>query len=167
MTYVIIFLLIYVIINMNEEDYKMFDKLQKDMVESLKNGNKDRLTIIRGLKAELMKEKIDKKKEINNDLIIEVASRQIKQLNESIKGFEKGNRSDLVEKALKEIEVLKEYLPEALTEEEVDKIINEAFNRLKPESMKDMGKVMSDVTPKLKGRFDMSIVSTKIRNKLA
>ena len=145
----------------------MEDKLQKDMVEALKSGEKERLTVLRGLKASIMKEKIDKKKEINDELIIDCASREIKSLNESIEEFKKGNREDLVSKAEFEISVLKEFLPEQLSEEEVDKIIDDAFNKINPSSMKDMGSVMKEVTPKVKGRFDMSIVSSKIKSRLS
>lgn len=145
----------------------MEDKLQKDMVEALKSGEKERLTVLRGLKASIMKEKIDKKKEINDELIIDCASREIKSLNESIEEFKKGNREDLVSKAEFEISVLKEFLPEQLSEEEVDKIIDDAFNKINPSSMKDMGSVMKEVTPKVKGHFDMSIVSSKIKSRLS
>ncbi len=144
----------------------MFDELQKEMVKALKAGEKERLTVLRGLKADLMKEKIDKKKEINDELVIDVASRSIKSLNESIEEFKKGNRNDLVEKAEFEKGVLSEFLPEQLSEEEVDKIIDDAFKKINPTSMKDMGSIMKEVSPKLKGRFDMSLVSSKIKSKL-
>ncbi len=144
----------------------MFDELQKEMVKALKAGEKERLTVLRGLKADLMKEKIDKKKEINDELVIDVASRSIKSLNESIEEFKKGNRNDLAEKAEFEKGVLSEFLPEQLSEEEVDKIIDDAFKKINPTSMKDMGSIMKEVSPKLKGRFDMSLVSSKIKGKL-
>ncbi len=144
----------------------MVEKLDKDMIEAMKSGQKERLTIIRGVKGDLKKQQIDNKKEINDELLIEVVSHQIKSLKDSIVEFEKGNRSDLVEKANFEISVLKEYLPEELTEEEVDKIIDDAFELVKPESMKDMGNIMKEVKPKVNGRFDMSKVSSKIRERL-
>lgn len=144
----------------------MLEKLKQDMIESMKNKDKERLSVIRGIKAATDKEHIDKKREINDELIIEVVSHQVKLLNDSIKEFKKGNRDDLVEKAKNELNVLKEYLPEPLSEDEVNKIIENIFEKIKPESMRDMGKVMSEVTPLVKGRFDMSEVSNKIKNKL-
>ena len=144
----------------------MLEKLKQDMIESMKNKNKERLSVIRGIKAATDKEHIDKKREINDELIIEVVSHQVKLLNDSIEEFKKGNRDDLVEKAKNELNVLKEYLPEPLSEDEVNKIIENIFEKIKPESMRDMGKVMSEVTPLVKGRFDMSEVSNKIKNKL-
>ena len=144
----------------------MLEKLKQDMIESMKNKDKERLSVIRGIKAATDKEHIDKKREITDELIIEVVSHQVKLLNDSIEEFKKGNRDDLVEKAKNELNVLKEYLPEPLSEDEVNKIIENIFEKIKPESMRDMGKVMSEVTPLVKVRFDMSEVSNKIKNKL-
>lgn len=144
----------------------MLDKLKRDMITAMKEQDKEKLTTIRQIKAEVDKEHIDKNKEINDELVIEVAAHQVKLLNDSIKEFEKGKREDLIDKAKKELEIIKGYLPSPLTENEVDQILEEAFQKLKPESMRDMGKVMKEVTPKVKGRFDMSLISTKIKNKL-
>ncbi len=145
----------------------MLEKLKKDMIVAMKEKDKERLTTIRQIKASADKEHIDKKREINDDLIIEVASKQVKLLNDSIKEFEKGNREDLIEKARKELEIIREYLPEPITEDDVDQILEEAFQKLKPESMRDMGMVMNEVTPKVKGRYDMSKISAKIKSKLS
>ena len=144
----------------------MVEKLKQDMVEAMKAKDKERLTTIRMIKGDLDKEHIDKKREINDDLLIEVVNRGIKQRKDSIAEFEKGGRNDLIEKTQAEIEILQSYLPEQLSMEEVEKIIEEAFESVKPESMKDMGRIMKEVTPKLKGKADMSMVSTKIRTKL-
>ncbi|MBR4619132.1 MAG: GatB/YqeY domain-containing protein [Bacilli bacterium] len=137
-----------------------------DIKEAMKSQDKETLSVLRMAKGSLDKERIDKKREVNDDLLTEVIAREIKTRNESIKEFEKGNRNDLVEKTTKEVEILKKYLPEQLTEEEVDKIIDDIFNEVNPTSMKDMGKVMGLVTPKVKGRFDMSKISSKIKEKL-
>ena len=118
----------------------MVEKLDKDMIEAMKSKDKDRLVVIRMVKAALKQEQIDHKKEINDDLLIDVINKQIKMRKDSIIEFEKGNRTDLVEKTQKEINVLMAYLPEQLSTEEVEKIINEIFEEVKPESQKDMGK---------------------------
>ena len=143
----------------------MYEQIKDDMIESMKNKEKERLTVIRGIKAAVDKEHIDKKKEINDDLVIDVISHQVKLLKDSIKEFEKGNRSDLIEKADFELSTLKKYLPEALTEDEIEKILDNIFDELNPEGIKDMGKVMKEVTP-LKGRFDMSKISAIIKSRL-
>ena len=133
----------------------MVEKLDKDMIEAMKSKDKDRLVVIRMVKAALKQEQIDHKKEINDDLLIDVINKQIKMRKDSIIEFEKGNRTDLVEKTQKEINVLMAYLPEQLSTEEVEKIINEIFEEVKPESQKDMGKVMKEAQAKLKGKADM------------
>ena len=144
----------------------MVETLDKDMIEAMKSKDKDRLVVIRMVKAALKQEQIDHKKEINDDLLIDVINKQIKMRKDSIIEFEKGNRTDLVEKTQKEINVLMAYLPEQLSTEEVEKIINEIFEEVKPESQKDMGKVMKEAQAKLKGKADMKEVSTIIREKL-
>ena len=107
----------------------MLEKLKQDMIESMKIKDKERLSVIRGIKAATDKEHIDKKREITDELIIEVVSHQVKLLNDSIEEFKKGNRDDLVEKAKNELNVLKEYLPEPLSEDEVNKIIENIFEK--------------------------------------
>ena len=144
----------------------MVDKLNKDMIEAMKAGEKERLTVIRMVKAALKQEEIDHKKEVNDDLLIDVVNKQIKMRKDSITEFEKGGRQDLIDATQKEIDILMAYLPEQLSHEEVVKIIDEIFEEVKPESMKDMGKVMGPAQSKLKGRADMKEVSEIIRGKL-
>lgn len=144
----------------------MVEQLEKDMIEAMKAKDMFRLTVIRMVKGALKQEQIDHKKEINDELLIDVVNKQIKMRKDSITEFEKGNRQDLVEKTQSEIDILLAYLPEQLSQEEVEKIINEIFEEVKPEGMKDMGKVMGLAQGKLKGKADMKEVSTLIRNKL-
>ena len=92
--------------------------------------------------------------------------KQIKLRKDSISEFEKALRQDLVEQNLKEIEVLKKYMPEQLSEEEINDIINEVFANVKPSSMKDMGMIMKEISPKIKGRADMGYVNGIIKAKL-
>ena len=144
----------------------MVEKLNKDMIEAMKNGEKERLTVIRMVKAALKQEEIDHKKEVNDELLIDVVNKQIKMRKDSISEFEKGNRQDLIEKTQSEIDILMAYLPEQLSKEEVEKIIDEIFAEVKPEGPKDMGKVMGPAQAKLKGKADMKEVSTIIRERL-
>ena len=144
----------------------MVEQLEKDMIEAMKAKDMFRLTVIRMVKGALKQEQIDHKKEINDDLLIDVVNKQIKMRKDSITEFEKGNRQDLVEQTQKEIDILLKYLPEQLSTEEVEKIINDIFDEVKPEGMKDMGKVMGLAQAQLKGKADMKEVSTIIRNKL-
>jgi len=144
----------------------MVEQLNKDMIEAMKAGEKEKLTVIRMVKAALKQEEIDHKKEVNDDLLIDVVNKQIKMRKDSITEFEKGGRQDLIDATQSEIDILMKYLPEQLSREEVVKIIDEIFEEVKPESMKDMGKVMGPAQAKLKGKADMKEVSTIIREKL-
>lgn len=144
----------------------MVEQLQKDMVEAMKNHEKERLTVIRMIKGAMAQERIDHKREENDELLIDVVNKQIKMRKDSIVEFEKGGRQDLVDKTQAEIDVLMNYLPEQLSEEEVLKIIDEIFAEVKPEGPKDMGKVMGPAQAKLKGRADMKEVSSIIRSRL-
>ena len=144
----------------------MVEQLDKDMIEAMKAKDKDRLTVIRMVKAALKQEQIDHKKEINDELLVDVVNKQIKMRKDSIAEFEKGGREDLIQKTQEEIDVLMKYLPEQLSKDEVEKIINDLFDELKPEGQKDMGKVMKEAQAKLKGKTDMKEVSSIIREKL-
>lgn len=144
----------------------MVEKLDKDMIEAMKSKDKDKLTVIRMVKASLKQEQIDHKKEINDDLLIDVVNKQIKMRKDSITEFEKAGRTDLIEKTKSEIDVLMKYLPEQLSNEEVNKVIDDIFAEINPTGQKDMGKVMQQATAKLKGKADMKEVSTIIRERL-
>ncbi len=141
-------------------------ELDREIIEAMKAKDSIRLATLRGVKGAMKLQSIDHKKEINDELLIDVVSKEIKTRNESIKEFEKGNRQDLIDKTEAEINILSKYLPEQLSEKEITDIINQVFEEVKPTSIKDMGKVMSAVTPKVKGKADMGIVSSIIKNKL-
>lgn len=145
----------------------MLEKFQQDMIKAMKEKNKEELSVLRMAKGAMDKIRIDQKKEVDDQLLIEVIAKEIKSRNDSIAEFKKGGREDLVSKTENEINILKRYLPEQLSKEEVDKIIDEAFVELAPQGMKDMGKVMSMVSPKVKGCFDMGVVSSKIKSRLS
>lgn len=136
------------------------------MIEAMKNKDKEKLTVIRMVKAALDKERIDKKAEVNDDLLIDVVNKQVKMRNDSLEEFKKANRADLIKQTEEELEILKDYLPEQLSEEEVIAIIEEVINEVNAETIKDMGKVMKEVTPKVKGKADMKHVSEIIKSKL-
>ncbi len=145
----------------------LVEQLKKDMVEAMKQHQKVRLTVIRMVKAALDKERIDGKKEIDDELLIEVVGKQMKMRKDSIEEFKKANRQDLVEEAEEELDILKNYLPEQLTEFEVEQLVDETIQKLEASSMKDMGRIMKEVTPQVKGRFDMGVLSSMIKQKLS
>ena len=141
--------------------------LDSDIINAMKDKDKLKLDTLRIVKAAMKQEVIDHKKEMNDELLIDTITHEIKTRKESIKEFEKGNRTDLITKTNSEIELLNKYLPKQLTESELDEIINNIFNEVKPESIKDMGKIMVLITPLVKGKADMQIVSSKVRELLS
>lgn len=145
----------------------MYDKIKSDIVSAMKEKDTLKLQTLRGVKGEIDLAHIDKKVEINDELVTDVLSHQIKTRKESIAEFEKGNREDLVNKTNDEINLLLSYLPEQLSEEDLVKLIDEVFAKVNPTSQKDMGLIMKEVNPLVKGKADMKVVSTMIKDKLA
>lgn len=143
------------------------EKINKDMIEYMKSKDTFALGVIRMAKGAIQLEKINLKRDLNDDEVISVISKQIKMRNDSISEFEKGNRQDLIDQYKQEIDILSKYLPEPLTDEEVNKIIDEAFAKINPTSPKDMGLIMREVSPKVNGRADKGKVSQIIKEKLA
>lgn len=145
----------------------MREKIINDIKDAMKSQDKEKLAVLRMVKGAIQLEEINKKQELDDNDVIAVIAKQIKTRKESITEFEKGNRHDLVEKTQSEIKILEAYMPEQLSEEEVAKVIDEAIEQVNPQAPSDMGKVMGIVTPKLKGRADMSSVSKMVKEKIA
>lgn len=145
----------------------MYDKIKEDIVTALKEKDTLKLQTLRGIKGEVDLEHINKKVEINDDLVITVLTRGIKTRKESIVEFEKGNREDLINKTTDEINLLQTYLPAQLSDEEINKVLDDAFNKVNPTSAKEMGLIMKEVTPLLKGKADMGKVSALIKERLS
>ena len=144
----------------------LLDTINNDIKNYMKEKDSFSLGVVRMVKGAIQLESINKKKELTDEEIISVISKQIKMRKDSIVEFEKGNRQDLVEQNKKEIEILNKYMPEQLSMEEINKIIDEAFLLIKPTSSKEQGLIMKEITPKLKGRADMSLVSGIIKDRL-
>lgn len=144
----------------------MYDNIKSEIVKAMKEHNKERLNVLRMVKAAVDLEHIDKKVEINDELVLSVVLKQVKMRDDSIEQYSKTSRSDLVEKETMELNILKEFLPKPLTDSEVDELISEAIDEIKPEGMKDMGKIMGYLSPKVKGRTDQKALSIKIKERL-
>lgn len=145
----------------------MYETIKEEIVKALKEKDTLKLQTLRGVKGEVDLEHINKKVEITDELLISVISHQIKTRKESITEFEKGNREDLISKTNEEIALLQTFLPKQLDENEIKAILDEAFAKVNPTSNKDMGLIMREVTPKLKGKADMSEVSKLIKERLS
>lgn len=144
----------------------MRDRILNDLVSAMKSQQKEVLAVLRMVKAAIQLEEINVKHELSDDEVISVLSHQIKTRKESISEFLKAGRQDLVDQTQKEIDILNKYMPEPLSKEELIKIIDEVFDKVKPSSIKEMGKVMGSVTPLVKGKADMSEVSRIIKERL-
>lgn len=140
----------------------LLDKLTNDMKEAMKQKDKDRLTVIRMLRASLQNEAIKLGvNSLNEEDELTVLGRELKQRNDSLQEFEKANRLDLVEPLKKEIAIVKQYLPEQLSEDEVDMIVQETIDTLKA-SRADFGKVMGTVMQRVKGKADGNLVRQRV-----
>lgn len=145
----------------------MLEKINKDIVDAMKSKDALKLSTLRMLKGAIDLERINKKLDkLSDEDVVVIIGKQIKTRKESILEFEKGNRQDLIDKTNDEINILNVYMPEMLSEDEIVVIVEEAINESNATSVKDMGNVMRIVSPKLKGKADMSLVSAIIKNKL-
>ena len=126
-----------------------------------------KLTVIRGLQAAIKQIEVDERVELDDSRVLAVIEKQIKQRKESIKAFEGANRQDLASKEQAEVEILSQFLPAAMTEEELDSVIEQTILAQQATSIKDMGKVMNSLRPIIAGRADPAQVSAKIKAKLA
>ncbi len=142
------------------------ERLQEDWKQALKAKDKFRADTISTARAAVLHvEKTDGIK-IDDDQVIEILAREVKQRREAVLEFEKGNRQDLVDKSNDEIEILLGYLPQQLTEEEILVLIQEAAVEVGANSIKEMGKVMQVLAPRVKGRADGKLVSQMVREHL-
>jgi len=143
------------------------EKINSEMVSAAKAKDKIKLSAIRMIKSALHNKEIDLKRELSDEELLQVLSSIVKQRKDSIEQFRKGGRVDLVEKEEKELAVVQFFMPEQLSEEEIETEIEKAIEDVGAVSIKDMGKVMKVVMPRLTGRADGKIVSDKVKAKLS
>ncbi len=144
----------------------LLDRIKDDMKASMKGGNKSRLSVIRLILAAIKQIEVDERIELDNDRIILVLDKMLKQRRESIRQFADAGRTDLVEIEEAEIQVIQDFLPQALSEVEIDVMIKEAVAESGAQSVKDMGKVMAILKTKMQGRADMAVIGAKIKTAL-
>ena len=142
------------------------DKINEDLKEAMKNKDAFKLGVIRMIKGAMQLAKSSPREELADDDVIAVLSKQIKMRREAIAQFESAGRLDLVEQNKKEIEILTSYMPPEISMEELNQILDKVFEEVKPTSPKDMGLIMKTITPLVKGRVDMSLVSKLIKERL-
>ena len=143
------------------------DKLQQDMKDALRGGDKRSLGIIRLILAAIKQREVDERIELDDAQVTSVLDKMAKQRRDSHEQYEKAGRADLAEQEAFELDMLKAYLPEQLGDTEIDTLIDEAIQATGASSMKDMGKIMGQLKPKLQGRADMGAVSGRIKDRLS
>ncbi len=143
------------------------EKINSEMISAAKAKDKIKLSAIRMIKSALHNKEIDLKRELSDEELLQVLSSIVKQRKDSIEQFEKGGRLELAEKEKKELAVVRLFMPEQLSEEEIEAEIEKAIEDVGAVSIKEMGKVMKVVMPRLTGKADGKIVSEKVKAKLS
>lgn len=144
----------------------LLSDLNEDIKTAMKSHDKERLSVLRMVKASLQNATIAKREDLSSDEEIAVVSRERKQRNDSLEEFKKADRPDLVHAIEKELAIVNEYLPKQLSEEEVRNIVKDTIVEIEASSMQDMGKVMSALMPKVKGMADGKLVNQLVKEEL-
>lgn len=139
------------------------ERLTDDMKQAMKSQDKFKLTTIRMMRAAVKNLEIEHRRPLEDNEVLDILSREIKIRKDSLQEFKKAGRDDLVTGLAAEIEIISEYLPEQLTEEEIQEIVRQTIHELGASSKADMGKVMSALMPKTKGRADGKLVNQAVQ----
>jgi uncharacterized protein YqeY len=142
-------------------------QIYDDMKTAMKSGDKDRLKVVRLILAAIKQIEIDTRTEMDDPAVLAVLNKMVKQRRDSVTQFQDGNRDDLADIELAEIVVLEDYLPEQLSDAELDQMVDKAIADTGAESIRDMGKVMGQVKAQAQGRADMAAVGAKVKARLA
>ena len=142
------------------------ERIQQDVKDAMRARDKSRLATIRLITAAIKQREVDERIELDDAQVIAVLDKMVKQRRESISQFEKAGRDDLIAQETSEQEIIQAYLPEQLSEAEITSLIDAAMETTGATSIKDMGKVMGQLKPKLQGRADMGAVSAMIKARL-
>jgi len=143
------------------------EQITSDMKDAMRAKAKERLGTIRLILAGIKQREVDERIELNDEQVLAVLDKMVKQRRDSIAQYRDAGREELAAIEEAELVIIQHYLPEALSEAEIDKMIDEAISNSGAESMKDMGKVMGVLKPKVQGRADMGAVSARIKARLS
>jgi uncharacterized protein YqeY len=141
-------------------------QITDDVKSAMKAGDKDRLKVLRLITAAIKQVEVDQRIEVDDASTLDILNKMVKQRRDSIDQYVKGNRQDLADVEQAEIEIIQAYLPEQLSEAELDKLIDEAIAATGAESIRDMGKVMGAIKTKAQGRADMGVVGARVKARL-
>ncbi|QED48687.1 GatB/YqeY domain-containing protein [Cytobacillus dafuensis] len=145
----------------------LLERLNEDIKQAMRNKEKDKLTVIRMIKASIQNEAIKLGADLSEEQELTVLSREVKQRKDSLHEFDKAGREDLVEKIRSELQFVELYMPKQLSEEEVSKIVQETIAETGAKSKADMGKVMAAIMPKVKGKADGALVNKLVQQHLS
>ncbi|MBE3554617.1 MAG: GatB/YqeY domain-containing protein [Thermicanus sp.] len=145
----------------------IMERLNQDLKEAMKDKDSFRLSVIRMLKSSLKNEEINRSKSLSEEEELSVLTRELKMRLDSLQEFERAGRKDLIDKAQREIAIVKSYLPEELSEEELRQMIQEVISQVGATSKKEMGKVMANLMPKVTGRADGKRVNQLVQEYLS
>lgn len=145
----------------------MFEKITKDLTEAMKAKDTFRTSVLRMLKSALKNEEINKKSPLTDDEVLVIIKKQVKTRKDSMNEYASYNRMDLSDSLQKEIDILNEYLPEELSDEELEKIVKETITKVKAESIKQMGMVIKTISSEYGARCDMAKVSKLVKERLS
>ncbi len=148
------------------EQLSLEEIIFNDMKEALKGKEKLKLSTLRIIRAEIKNAEISKKDKLTEDEVIKIVANNLKKIAESLDIFNKGHRPELADKAKKEIEIVKKYLPEQLSVEEIEKIVKETIVKYGFKGLQDIGPAMKEIMPQLKGKADGKIVNKMVRDLL-
>lgn len=137
------------------------------MKAALRSGEKERLAVLRMVLATIQRREVDERVELDDSNVLKVIEKLVKQGQDSARQFGEGGRDDLVKKELAEVEVLKTYMPEPLSDAELDTLIDEAIQATGAENIRDMGKVMQVIRERAQGRAEMGVIGGRVKTKLA
>lgn len=145
----------------------MFEKITKDLTEAMKAKDTFRTSVLRMLKSALKNEEINKKSPLTDDEVLAIIKKQVKTRKDSMNEYASYNRMDLADSLQKEIDILNAYLPEELSDEELEKVITETITKLNADSVKQMGLVIKTISSEYGARCDMAKVSKIVKEKLS
>lgn len=148
-------------------DSALKTRINDDVKTAMRSKDKERLATLRLITSAIKQIEVDERIELNDDQVISVLEKMLKQRKDSIEQFEKAGRHELAEIEIKETAIIQEFMPEQLSDAEIDTLIDEAITATGASEMKEMGKVMGILKPRLAGKADMGAVSAKIKAKLA
>ncbi len=139
-------------------------QIHDDMKTAMKAGDKDRLKVVRLIMAAIKQIEIDERRELDDAAVLQVLNKMVKQRRDSVSQFRAGGRDDLADIELNEITVIENYLPEQMSDEELDQLIGQAIADTGAENIRDMGKVMGAIKSEAEGRADMGAVGAKVKS---